>query len=32
MYGIWKNIELNIKSASKIVQKFPEELKSRGGD
>ena len=30
MYGIWENIQLNINSASQIVQKFPRELKFEG--
>ena len=30
MYAIWKIIQLNIISASQIVQKFPVELKSQG--
>ena len=30
MYGIWKNIQLNINSASQIAQKIPRELKFEG--
>ena len=30
MYGIWKNIQLNISSASQIAQRFPGELKFQG--
>ena len=30
MSGIWKNIQLNVRSFSQIVQKFPEELKPQG--
>ena len=30
MYGVCKNIQLNIRSVSQIVQKFPGELKSQG--
>ena len=30
MYGIWKIIQLNIRSASQIAQKFPVELKFQG--
>ena len=30
MYGIWKNIQLNISSVSQVVQKFPGELKFQG--
>ena len=30
IYGVWKNIQLNIGSASQIVQKFRGEPKSQG--
>ena len=30
MYGVWKNTQLNIRSASQIVQKFRGELNSQG--
>ena len=30
MYGIWKNIQLNIRITSQIVQKFRGELNSQG--
>ena len=30
MYGSWKSIPLNIRSASQIVQKLPGELKYQG--
>ena len=30
IYGMFKNIHLNVKSPSQIVQKFPGKLKSQG--
>ena len=29
MYGMWNNIQLNMRSASETVQKFPGKLKSQ---